>query len=77
MWSKNLDKGTELKHKCDNVILFLSQCLPFVGIRSLVKLEHYLLSSGFSSVEEQGFLKHDVTVSEVVPVDLFPRGLLF
>lgn len=55
----------------------LSQCLPFVGIHSLVKLEHYLLSSGFSSAQEQGFLKHDVTVSEVVPVDLFPRGLFF
>lgn len=56
---------------------FLNQCPPSVGIHSLVKLEHCLLSSGFSSVQEQEFLKHDVTVSEVVPVDLFSRGLFF
>lgn len=42
-----------------------------------MKLEHCLLSSGFSSVQEQGFLEHDVTVSEVVPVDLFSGGLFF
>lgn len=47
---------------------FWSQCLPFAVIHNLVKLEHYLLSSSFSSVQEQGFLKHDVTVSEVVPI---------